>query len=185
MSTESPEFSRIVRANELGKAGISLEINPTEEEREALAERLGIIGLPELSGEIEVKRWRKGGAKLVAHVKATMRRKCVVSLEEFDASFEGDFEARFASPTDEIGMAGDLEGELFLDPENDDPPEVLDGDKLDAGEAVAQFLVLNLDPYPRRPGVEFEENVEEPQKTSPFAVLEGLKGDGSGGDKKD
>jgi len=185
MSAPRPEFSRPVRVNELGKAGLIIDVDPSEEERTALATLLDIVALPELTGELQVKRWRRGGAKLSGQVRGIMRRICSVSLEEFDAPFEGEFEVRYASPADEIGMSGDMEGELFLDPESDDTPEVLDGDKFDAGEAVAQQLVLSLDPYPRKPGVEFEEIVEEPQKTSPFAALEGLKVAGDGGDNKD
>jgi hypothetical protein len=48
------------------------------------------------------------------------------------------------------------------------------------GELIAQNLGLEIDPFPRAPGVEFQglnleaEAAEEPRR-SPFAVLEKLK----------
>jgi len=43
---------------------------------------------------------------------------------------------------------------------------------------AAEFLALALDPYPRKPGVEFESpqpEAEPDEKASPFAALAKLK----------
>ena len=37
-----------------------------------------------------------------------------------------------------------------------DLPEPLEGDKIDLGEIVAQFLSVSIDPYPRAPGATLE-----------------------------
>ena len=66
---------------------------------------------------------------------------------------------------------------------DDDQPEFLEGDEIDIGEVVAEHLGLNLDPYPRRPGVVFSaqddtaEDEVDPDSASPFAVLRELKND--------
>jgi len=169
-----PELSRPIRANEISKAGLELTIEADEAERAAIAKRLGVLGMKALKAEITVKRWRRTGARLIVDVTGSMTRRCVVSLEPFDVPIEEHFEVRYADPSDDIAMFP-TEGELVFDPESEEPPEVLEHGTLDAGEAVVQQLVLGLDPYPRKPGAQFAEVKESPEKTSPFAVLSSLK----------
>jgi hypothetical protein len=68
------------------------------------------------------------------------------------------------------------EGEL-VDPDAPDPPELLVGNTLDVGEAIAEHLALALEPYPRAPGAEFQilaeaEPVEAEKRPNPFAILQ-------------
>jgi hypothetical protein len=52
-----------------------------------------------------------------------------------------------------------------------EPDPIVDG-KIDLGALAAEFFALGLDPYPRKPGVEFEPPVEEEEdKESPFSAL--------------
>ena len=44
--------------------------------------------------------------------------------------------------------------------DEDDPDPVIDG-KIDLGALAAEFFALGLDPYPRKPGVEFVAPAEE------------------------
>jgi hypothetical protein len=63
-----------------------------------------------------------------------------------------------------------------LDTDQEEGPEEIDSLHLDLAPPALEEFVLSLDPYPRRPGVEFapESPVSEPPE-SPFAVLKGLK----------
>jgi hypothetical protein len=56
----------------------------------------------------------------------------------------------------------------FLD-ESEDPEPVIDG-KIDAGELVAQYLSLAIDPYPRLEGEEYggEGEAESHRLASPL-----------------
>lgn len=177
MSETQLELSRRVRVNEIGKAGLEFDLEADEEQRKAIAKRLGIVSLDRLEAKVEVKRWRRTGARMIVSVDGEMTRRCVVSLEDFQVPIHQDIEIRYADPSDDIAMPQE-EGELFLDPDSDEPPEILEGGSFDAGEAIVQQLVLDLDPYPRKPGVEFEDVKEKPEKTSPFSVLSGLKDEG-------
>ena len=179
MTAPEPEFSHPVRVNEIGKAGLEFTIEADEAERAAIAERLGVESVDLLKADIVAKRWRRTGARMIADVEARITRRCVVSLEEFEVPVSERFEVLYADPADDIAMVPS-EGELVLDPISAEPPEILEGGAFDAGEGVVQHLVLGLDPYPRKPGVEFAEIVQEPQKPSPFAVLSGLKKDENG-----
>ncbi len=168
------EFSRPVRISDMGKAGLEFPTTASEAERAALAKRLGVLSLNDLEVQIRVQHWRKGGAQLTAQVKGNWTLECVVSLEPFDQSFEDTLEVQYADPRDKILMPGD-DGELILDPSNDDIPEIVEGGSFDVGEAVAQHLGLILDAYPRKPGVGFADIDTEPKEKSPFSVLEGFK----------
>jgi len=176
MTAPKLEFSYPVRVNEIGKAGLEFSIEADEAERAAIAKRLGVESVEILKANVLAKRWRRTGARMIADIEVRMTRRCVVSLEEFEAPINERFEVLYVDPSDDIAIAPS-EGELVLDPVSEEPPEILETGSFDAGEAVVQHLVLGLDPYPRKPGVEFAEIAEEPQKTSPFAVLSGLKKD--------
>ncbi len=74
-----------------------------------------------------------------------------------------------------LGGADEGGGELDLDPDADDPPDVLEGDKIDLGAYVVEDLSLAIDPFPRKPGAAFEAP-DTGAEISPFAVLAKLKG---------
>jgi hypothetical protein len=46
---------------------------------------------------------------------------------------------------------------------------------VDLGAIASEFLILGIDPYPRKPGVVFEPNLEREAGASPFAALAALK----------
>lgn len=169
------EFSRPVRISKMGKAGLEFAVEATPEECAALAQRLGISELKGLKAEVDVKHWRKGGAQLTAQASGVMVRNCVVTLEDFDQPFDEPLEIQFADPRDKIHVPKLEDGEMILVAEGEDPPEVLENDTIDVGEAIAQQLVLSMDPYPRKPGAAFEEIDENREETSPFSVLSALK----------
>ncbi len=63
---------------------------------------------------------------------------------------------------------------MALDPDGEDPADVLEGDQIDLAAYVVEHLALEIDPYPRKPDAVFEPPAAEPE-TSPFAVLLQLK----------
>jgi uncharacterized metal-binding protein YceD (DUF177 family) len=116
------------------------------------------------------------GAQIEGRWQARVRQTCGVTLEPFESDLEGEIRLR-ALPQGSAALGGPDEagGELDLDPEADDPPEVLPDDRIDLGAYVVEDLSLAIDPFPRKPGVEFEAP-EQPGEPSPFAVLAKLKG---------
>jgi hypothetical protein len=50
-------------------------------------------------------------------------------------------------------------------------PEPLVGGVVDLGAIATEFLVLGLDPYPRKPGAIFEPPQEREPDENPFAAL--------------
>ncbi len=98
----------------------------------------------------------------------------MVTLENFRTRVEDDitryFLPRGGLTPDEAAMVEEGDADLF------------DDGVIDLGEVVAESLALALDPYPRRPGVEFKDveiaGPKPPQSNdpaSPFAALAQLR----------
>jgi hypothetical protein len=96
-----------------------------------------------------------------------------VTLDPVDAHVEAAFERRFL-PLEKLQAEAEDDGEIFVDPAAEDPPEPL-GHEIDVGEILIEELALNLDPYPRKPGVAFQAEAHGEPRENPFAVLAKLK----------
>ncbi len=170
------EFSRLYRLDTLPAEPARAEIEAGADEREALARRFGLVAIASLTAEAELSRSGEA-ATAVGRLRARVTQSCVASAEPVEAEVAEDFRVDFrplpadARPEEEIELG---EGELDI--------IFYEGGAIDLGEAVAQTLLLGLDPYPRSPaaeaalkeaGVKSEE--EARIEASPFAALKALK----------
>jgi uncharacterized metal-binding protein YceD (DUF177 family) len=170
------EFSRPVSVRDLGgDAHRQVHIAANEGERERLSARLGILGIDRLEADFEITG---EGATVRAEgvLSADVIQACVVTLEPLKAHIEAAFERIYSE-----GEKVDDRAEVELAPEEGEPTEALVDGTFDAGEAVAEQLALELDPFPRAPNVEFQgytsgEKDEDPGKQGPFSALARLKG---------
>jgi hypothetical protein len=93
----------------------------------------------------------------------------VVTLEpienEIDEAIDLVFAPGDASPI--IGAEVDLSAA--------DAPEALIGGGVDLGEIATEFLILGLDPYPRKPDAIFQSPTAGEDSANPFAALAALK----------
>ncbi|MCB8882832.1 DUF177 domain-containing protein [Acidisoma cellulosilytica] len=164
----TPEFSRPVLAAQIGQNETLRTIEATPDECVALAKRLGLVELLSFSATIRLNR--KPRDEFLAHgeIRARAVRTCVVSLEDFTEPTDSLFTIRFV--TKETPLQDDEDTPVAYD---DGPDEVLYEDAtLDLGEAMVQEYALSLVPYPRKPGIVFEETVEE--EGNAFAILKKL-----------
>lgn len=171
------EFSRLYRLDALSGEPRRVHVEAGPEERGALADRFGIVAIDSLAADAELSR-RGDSAVAAGTLRARLTQSCVATAEPVGQSVEEPFQVEFrplpeTRPDEEIELG---EGELDV--------VFHDGAQIDLGEAVAQTLLLALDPYPRSPeaeaalreaGVKSEE--EARAESSPFAVLKGLKGE--------
>lgn len=177
MPGPTPEFSRILLIDRLGEGELVEEIAATADERTALADRFGLVGLDRLDAQLRIGRWGNEGLfRVTGRLRADVTQACVVSLEPVRSHLDETFSQVYT--TGRFEPAG---GEVVVDPEDEDVPEPIGPRGLDLGEAVAQQLALALDPYPRAPEASLpEEATGEADETSagksPFAVLKSLKG---------
>lgn len=152
--------------------GRSFELVPDEATRRRLAEAAGVVSIASLKVLLEVRPAGVDGAEVVGKLEGVLRQICVASLEEFDSTVSENFSVDFAADP-ESEASSDDEEEI-----EDLPDPIVDG-KIDLGALAAEFLILSVDPYPRKPGAAFkplpsEEAAPEP-KRSPFEQLSGLK----------
>ncbi len=168
-------WREVVTLAEIQRGPVRRTLKADEAARGRVAKALGLDDLLSLEAELRASPWLDG-AQIDGRWRARLRQTCGVTLEPFDSNLDGAIHVR-ALPQGSAALGGPDEagGELDLDPESDDPPDVLEGDRIDLGAYVVEDLSLAIDPFPRKPGVEFAAP-EQPGEPSPFAVLAKLKG---------
>ncbi len=170
--SEEKLFSRVVRVDAIPGEGqvIRIEANPTERERLASFYRLPAVAA--LTATLRVEPWGRGGARVTGAIHGEVTQTCIVSLEPFPATVDEEADVRFAPETTvSSGSRETNEAQTFSLADEDELDPVVDG-TIDLGALAAEFLALGLDPYPRKPGVAFDEEETNPEPTdSPFAAL--------------
>jgi hypothetical protein len=166
-----PAWSHIVRLGAVGRQVNSLALEAGEGDRARIARLLDLAELKSLNAELSLTPWFDG-AEIRGDWRAELVQTCGVTLDPLESSPSGHFTVRVVpegSP-----HAPSPEDEISLDPEADDPPDVLENDEIDLAAYVVEHLALEIDPFPRKPGVEFEPPKDETD-LSPFAVLRKLR----------
>jgi len=146
-----PEFSRRVPLSRLNRGPVSLRLEADAEERQGLAARFGLIGLDRLEATVTLHREAgQSDVRLNGHIEGVVTQPCVVTLEPFSAPVADDFVLRYVARGS--GTAKDLEAEAEVECDlQGEDIEMLSGETVDVGEAVAQYFCLALDPHPRAP----------------------------------
>ena len=158
---------------DVGRGGVKRDLAADEDTRKRIARALDLISLDSLEATVSVSSWLDG-AEVRGRWKASLNQTCVVTLDPLPAKLSGDFMLRLVPPGSDALPT--TESEVVLDPEGEDPPDVMESDSIDIGHYVVEHLALEIDPFPRTPGAEFvAPEATEPE--SPFAVLRKLKGD--------
>jgi uncharacterized metal-binding protein YceD (DUF177 family) len=169
-------FAHRLRIDQI-RDGERIDLVADEQERGAVAERLGLQGLERLEAHAVLA---KTGEMVRARgrVAASLTQSCVVTGDPVAAHVDEPFDILFmpepptAGPDEEIEL-GDKDCDVVF----------TDGAAIDLGGAIADTLALSLDPYPRSAGADAalkEAGVLSEEQASPFAVLAKLKKDGEG-----
>ena len=164
-------FSRSFALSELRdlKHEISIEAKPLE--CAALASAFGIVGIRNMAADFRVTRQASREWLVRGDVHAFVAQNCVVSLEPFETALSEPVEARFIEPSDPRAKVYGKDIDIVTSGLESDPPDVIVGGRIDLGVLAAEFLALALDPWPRKPGVEFKDQGDELVRPSPFAGL--------------
>ncbi|MBE0530146.1 MAG: DUF177 domain-containing protein [Rhodospirillales bacterium] len=166
---DTPEFSRTV-AVETVKEEAAFAIEATPAEREYLARRLGVVSVDLLTADLRLIRMMGAMVRLEGQLAAEVTQSCVVTLAPVHSRIAATVDRRYGPPE---ALAETDSEDVGL--EDDDVPEVLVNGVIDLGEAVAEQLALEIDPFPRAEGAEFPGYASGPVPTettkSPFAAL--------------
>jgi len=170
MSVHDLPFSEPVRLNQIG-AGLSRTLTPDAAARSRIAKALDLAALDAFEVEMTLAP-SPGGWSLTGRLKARLAQTCGITLEPLPLEIDD----RFSIPLAEAGEGDPDEIVITLE---DESPDVIEDGRVDLGQYAVEQLALRLDPFPRKPGVEFVQP-PEPAEISPFAVLRKLRPDGEG-----
>ena len=152
------------------------DIAATADECAALAARFDLKSLSVLQSRMTLTRTADSKLVRVAGaLHAELVQTCVVSLQDVPAVIDASFETYFTEDGEEFDEDAGLDIEL----EEDEFP-VGGGGVVDLGELAAQYLSLEIDPYPRAPGVSLAAQMAatgDEGKNRPFEILRGLTTD--------
>jgi uncharacterized metal-binding protein YceD (DUF177 family) len=163
MEKQGISWSVPVAVEDIPDTGLHMAIEAPAAVRAEIAKLAGLRELPELSAEFDLA-CKGAGVQVTGEVKARVGQTCVVTLEPMESAVAEPVDVVFA-PTE--GAAAESGKE--------EPPEPLTGGKLDLGALATEFLLLGIDPYPRKPGAAFAPPKVEDGGDRPFAALESLK----------
>lgn len=169
-----PEFSRTVDLRALPREPVELVADAAE--RAALARRFAIVAITALKATVSLEDGERG-VDATGLIEAALVQSCAVSGDDFPVRVRAQYHLRFVPEADyeaAMQVAGD-EVELAAD---DLDTIAYTGSTLDLGEAIAQTLALEIDPYAEGPGADAaraQYGLSTPEDSGPFAALKALK----------
>lgn len=177
--TDKPALTYPVPVLHLPQKGVTVKIGTDEKERAALAADHGLEAVNAFAAEFLITPWKKDGIRVRGRIDAEIVQSCVVTLEPLTNSVAEEVDTIFVPENSRLARIQlDESGEMLLDAEGADSPEVFVGDKIDVGAIAEEFFDLAIDPYPRKPGLTdesepkvFGDDDGGEQPVSPFAKL--------------
>ncbi|KEC55028.1 hypothetical protein [Bartonella koehlerae] len=169
-----------ISVRSLPAKGIRVHICADQQECTHLAKNHDLVEVKFCEGEFYILPWKKRGVRVKGLLQARIIQLCVITLEPLENILYENIEIVFISEDSNLikQKISEDTGELFLDVEGLDTPEVFYGDKIDIGAVMEEFFELSINHYPRKEGTHMSmiENLEEyEKKLSPFSVLKSWK----------
>jgi uncharacterized metal-binding protein YceD (DUF177 family) len=167
-----------VALSEVPETGRHLDLVADRQTRAAIAELAGLSALPRLEASFEVTQYGRSGLRVVGHVSATVGQSCVVSLEPVENEIDEPMDLVFTPASSHLRHGSEVEVPV------EDEPEPLVNGMVDLGRIATEFLLLAIDPYPRKPGIVFQPPSVADDAPHPFealAALEDRRRKGQGG----
>ncbi len=165
----------VFAVEDVPETGEHMTLAPDAETRLAIARMAGLRELSRLEANFDLLRHGAGGLRVTGRVSATVGQNCVVTLEPLQSEIEEDIDLLYMPAATTTAT----DGEAAAEPKWDDP-EPLIGGVVDLGALATEFLILGIDPYPRKPGALFEPPRDQKPDAGPFAALAGLMKDRDG-----
>jgi uncharacterized metal-binding protein YceD (DUF177 family) len=182
MSKTKRIWSVPVAVHDIPEAGRRFALDADHNVRAAIAKVAGLRSLARLSASFEVNRHGSQGLHVIGTITARAGQTCVVSLEPIENEVEENVDLLFVPPPARSN-AGRTEDVSLAEAIEDAAAEVLVNGTVDLGAIATEFLLLGIDPYPRKSGVEFAPaSAGNAMPEHPFAALAALKGKKHGND---
>jgi hypothetical protein len=170
MTKDRPFWSVPVRLDDVPPTGRRFDLRADEAVRAAVARAAGVPEVANLRAVLDVTLHGTDGLHVAGHVSAAVRQTCVVTLEPMTNSIEESIDLVFERGTPGVD-SGPSESE---DAARERPEPLVDG-IVDLGAVAVEFLMLGIDPYPRKPGAVFRAPTSDDAGAGPFAGLAALR----------
>jgi uncharacterized metal-binding protein YceD (DUF177 family) len=167
-ATTAAPWSVPIRIDEVPEEGRAVALSADAAVRTAVAKAAGVDAVTRLEATFDLHHHGRSGLHVAGTVEATVRQTCVVTLDPVENALSEPVELVF-SPT-----APQSAGETFEVADGDGPEPLANG-VVDLGAVAIEFLILAIDPYPRKPGAVFQPPASGDPEAKPFAALEALK----------
>lgn len=166
-------LKRIIELNDIRQHNqLVFDMRATTDECQTLAKRFGLLEVKELNAYVTLSRGAGADLfKVEGELSAAVVQECCVTLAPVDEHISESYSEVLTT------VAAALPREEDTDGDADQPVDLIEGETLDVGEIVAQWLGLALNPYPRSDAPVFqylETDSPAEDKQTPFKVLEAL-----------
>lgn len=166
----APAWSVPLKVDAIPDTGLSRSIEASPEVCAAVAQLAEVRAISGLKATFDLRRVGDV-VNVTGRVTAQVGQNCVVTLDPLEFAIDETIEVLFAPVPEEGTEAHDAHRRKT---EEELPEPLLDG-VIDLGAVACEFLILGIEPYPRKPGVEFTPPEVEQDGPHPFAALAALK----------
>jgi uncharacterized metal-binding protein YceD (DUF177 family) len=174
--SKDPWRAQPVIVAQIPEAGLHREIEADARARQVMAEIAELREILSAQASFDIVQNRDGKVHVTGRVRARVGQTCVVSLDPIESEIDEAVDQMFAPPEQIPQLADLVDDDADSDADVPDPPEPIVNGQIDLGRLATDALFLGIDPYPRKPGIVFEQEVvaDEPGD-HPFAALKALK----------
>ena len=173
-----PEFTIPINIAELPFSGLDIRRTLEEPQQRRLASRLAVKSLDNFAIDVRI-RLERGSIPRVSvdgSLEATVSQSCSVTLELIVSKFSIPVSLIFEEAADPVHLLEEI------DAQGNDPPEPMIDGKFDIGDTLVQLLAVEINPFPRKPGVSLDSMPEaklglakDSEPDNPFASLAALR----------
>lgn len=164
-----------VAVEDVSEVGKRFDLVADADVRARVARLAGLRELSRLEASFDVRRRGADGLHVTGRISASVGQTCVVTLEPVSDEVDEAVDVVFAPPQTPERVAGDAESSAAPREIKWDDPEPLRNGRIDLGALATEFLILGLDPYPRKADVEFQPPADGGTGEGPFAALAELR----------
>ena len=158
------------------EAGLHQVLEASAAQRDRIAAAAGVNAVLQATATLAVVPEVGGRINVTGKILARVEQTCVVTLDPVENDLDETIEAVFAPSAQIPASPKSVQKEEGDEAEIPDLPEPILNGIIDLGQLATEYLILGIDPYPRKPGVAFAppEIPEDPDE-HPFAALKALK----------
>jgi uncharacterized metal-binding protein YceD (DUF177 family) len=153
--------------------GQQLHLAADASARAGVAKLAAVAEIDRLEADMTVVPHGGDGVHVTGKLSAVLEQTCVVTLEPMRSEINEAIDILYLRNLPEVLPVGDDDEEHGT--LGDERIEVLVGDSIDLGAIATEFLILGINPYPRKPGAEFTPPAADEPSSHPFAALAALK----------